>query len=132
MYTIHLPGKPQSQPRPRRAKKGFFYDPSSKDKAKLKPVVLQQLTDQGFQEWPMYAVEIFFHMPFPCKWGKKKRATAECNYASETTKDLDNCAKYYNDLLPFNDAKIVTLYTEKRYSSNPRTEIKVIPFSLSP
>lgn len=132
MYKIVLEHKPRSQPRPRRAKKGFFYDPSSKDKEKLRKEAFQILQDQAFDPslYVHYHVNMIFYMPFPSKWGKKKRADAQCNYAWESNKDLDNCAKYYCDLLPFNDKLITSLNLLKIYSFTPRVEIHLEGLTL--
>ena len=135
MYTITIPGKPQSQPRPRWDKRGFMYDPSSALKRKMIPGILDQFQAQCFQPSDHYHVTIILYMTPPSKWRKGEKAAAEGNYASETTKDLDNCAKFYNDLLPFNDSFITRLVIEKRYSSDPKTVIIVEPIkqsSLSP
>lgn len=125
MYTIIFHHTPRVQPRPRKAKRGFFYDPSSKDKVKLRKEVAQMLEDQGFDasQYFHYHVEMIFHMPFPSKMGKKARAAEESNYAVLCNKDLDNCAKYYCDLLPFDDKLVTELKLSKRYSFTPRVEV---------
>lgn len=72
-------------------------------------------------------LSLVFHMPIPKSWSQKKRAQAIGGEITHTSKpDLDNLIKAVKDglngIVWADDAQVVRVVAEKKYSENPRVE----------
>ncbi len=70
-------------------------------------------------------MHIFFYMPIPKSFSKKKQANLKGKYCI-TRPDIDNLIKYLLDVLTgiafHGDQQVVTIMAEKQYSDEPHTE----------
>lgn len=72
-------------------------------------------------------LNLVFHMPIPKSWSQKKRAQAIGGEIRHTSKpDLDNLIKAIKDglngIVWVDDAQVVRVVAEKKYSETPRVE----------
>jgi Holliday junction resolvase RusA-like endonuclease len=132
MIKITLPGEPISKMRPRVTRKGA-YDPQSKQIHAAKFQVLSQLHDYDYLPFPSYipvAIKMNFYFSVPKD--KKKQKLFQTGHLDHIVKpDCDNIIKAYLDILNKiiyeDDKQVVTIYAEKSYALEPRTEILIAP-----
>lgn len=136
-----IPGNPIAMQRPRFTKRGFAYDPQSKEKEVAKLQIIKEL--QRLQSIPdpqiaknlqelaaasFFRIELTYHTPPPSSSPQNANLWG---FDFPTKKDLDNFVKatcdILNGLLYKDDRAIVEIYAKKVFSSNPRTEIDIMP-----
>ena len=123
-----VPGKPVAQKRHRHTKKGFVYDPSSKEKkdfiAKLKSLPKKVFKGD-------ISLQVYFYLPYPKKYyrtGKYKGILKDkVPHYCKTRPDIDNYIKFVmdclNGLVYKDDSQVVDIYSNKLYATNPQTII---------
>ena len=145
---ICIEGRPIAKQRPRFVSRGNFtmtYDPLDKEKkatqirmkkeiekamnssSKLLSISACQLANEE-----AFEVIFWFFLPVPESDSKPKRNSKLWGFDLPAIKpDYDNLEKFYldcaNGILFPDDAMIVDATSHKRYSSNPRVEIEVMP-----
>lgn len=104
------------------------YDPQTTEKEFTKRDVKRKMLQNGlksFQDEPILMI-LCNHVPMPKSWSIARKNALEGKYC-ETRPDLDNYVKFYGDVMNeiayLDDSRIVSIFTEKRYSKNPRVEI---------
>lgn len=137
--TFTIPGDPVPKARPRafRDSRGNIrtYTPRETRAAeqKAKAEIDARLCRLGIRARPVLggkpvAVDLVFHLPIPASWPARKRELAD-GALSSSKPDGDNLAKLIldamNGVVFADDRQIAGLRVEKRYSKEPRTEIKV-------
>jgi Holliday junction resolvase RusA-like endonuclease len=126
-YVISLPGKPIAKMRPRFRTRGAYvqtYDKQSKEKAKTRLEIISQ--------WPHEPIAgpvglfLTFYTPIPTSWSKKRQREAVWD---TTRPDVDNYDKFYLDLMNEivfkDDNQVVQIFSQKVYSTDPKTEILI-------
>lgn len=118
---IEIPGKPIPQKRPRLSL-GSVYDPCCQSK-KASRWIIKTLFRNPPHSGPVF-IEIEFHMPMPSR--RSKSVDLLCHTSRP---DIDNLIKYYldcmNGIVYLDDAQIVSLFSKKLYSENPKTVINL-------
>jgi len=124
-------GEPKPAPRPRITNVGGygrFYDPGSKDKAKIKKYV-KELLPEGYDviDAEIY-IDIKTFKPLIKSFSKKEVFLAEARILRPDKRpDVDNYAKTVLDALNgtiwTDDSRIVAMNIEKYYSIYPRIEV---------
>ena len=126
MIEVIIPGDPVSQKRHRDSKHGGKYDPSKKDKKRIRNLFLQHKPTKPLE--CLLRVDIYAFFETPKSWSKKKRKEARGKFRSKTP-DVDNLQKIIFDALNKyvykDDAQIVSSKTEKYYSTKPCTVIRI-------
>jgi len=123
---IILPGKPIPKHRPRFTKRGFTYDDQSKIMKKLSILAKSQYPSQEPINSPI-SINVIFYMPIPKSLSNKKRQMLNGAY-HHSRPDLDNLVKtldILNKIIFSDDALVSEIYACKKYSLEPRTEIKI-------
>jgi len=125
MYTLIIPGKPETASRPRVMRWSTF-DPKDKIKRSLKPLIAK-LWHSEILTGPL-KMKFIFHMPIPKGTSKKK--TLELIGAPYLKKfDVDNLVKFYMDILLgicYKDDSIVYhIEALKVYDLEPKTLITI-------
>jgi len=126
-------GKPIAKQR-HRFFRGFAYDPQSKTKNKVIKEFAKQFQQQGYLKPLEGAItaNIDIRHQIPKSWSKKRKiAVLTGNESYVTSKpDIDNVIKFYFDVLNkiayHDDAQIVTLISQKKYSEDPGVTITLI------
>jgi len=126
-------GKPLAQQR-HRMFRNIAYDPQSSIKKKINAEFTKQFQRQGYLkpvDGAISATVTILH-PIPQSWSKKHKAsvlTGMDNFVTSRTGDIDNICKLYFDVLNKlaykDDAQIVSLFSQKRYSEIPGVEINL-------
>lgn len=122
-YKFIIPGDPKPQQRHRDAKYGGKYDPTKQLKSIIGLVALSQHKVRRLLG-PL-EMNFNFYMPIP-----KRNTKIQEGYPHTLRPDFDNLIKLYTDALSFlykDDAQICKGIYSKVYSSQPRTEIQIIP-----
>jgi len=130
-YTIHTKPMPQKQTR---LGKNFRYDPSKNDKH-----LIMWNVQKDAPKSPLLGpikLELTFYMPIPKSTSKTKKTQMLQEQILPTTRpDIDNLAYIVTNALKgiiYNDdAQIVDMILHKRYSEQPRTNIKVTEYGDS-
>jgi Holliday junction resolvase RusA-like endonuclease len=127
-----IPGKPIAKHRPRFARRGKFvttYNDQQTEEGKWIQIAMSKMI--GFKPFrgPV-ALEIEFCMPIPKSTSNKKRGAMIRGEIMHTKKpDLDNLEKFVKDCLNGlawkDDAQVCKMCSEKYYSENPATIIKI-------
>lgn len=135
MLNLLLKEEPLAQPRHRHYKRDqqvFTFDPKSKDKKRLKGIILFQALANGhriLQDRAIY-MDLCVYSPIPRSWSKRARIEAE-GKPKITKPDMDNVIKLYmdvmNGIIYDDDKQITCLSASKFYSENPRVEISICP-----
>jgi Holliday junction resolvase RusA-like endonuclease len=136
MIKLVILGEPKAQKRHRHVKMGNFvrqYDPSASDKGDFLSVIQKNAPSEPSQN-PL-CVTIDFHFSRPkshFKTGKNSNVMKSNAPSWHTSKpDVDNLAKFVMDAMNKiywkDDSYISTCYITKKYSTNPRTEIEILP-----
>lgn len=130
MIHLKITGKPIAKQRPRFCAGGKTYDKQSKQKKIARCTIMKEMGDKRVlkrMNGPL-DVEMTFHTPIPASW-PQKRKKQELGKHNPKKPDLDNYVKFYcdvmNGLVYADDNQIVKLWCEKRYSDQPRVEIKI-------
>lgn len=133
---IQLNTSPIAKKRPRFARIGKAvrtYDVQETEKQKTIALVkkgIKKFIDEGNNsvlplDSALY-VKIYFYLPIPKSWSKKKKELAKQNLIHPTSRpDLDNYVKFYfdcfNGLLWVDDSQVVSVFAEKYYADgNPQ------------
>ena len=138
VVEVVIRGEPVAQGRPRFSRHGGFVSVRDPEKSKsykqlIYTELLAQLTarkaKQFPKEHPLFAC-IISYRHIPKDFRKSRREEAENGDELPVTKpDTDNYIKIaldaLNKLLFRDDSAVTTIFSEKRYSSNPRMEITV-------
>lgn len=134
MISFVVYGEPVAQGRPRFARRGNFvttYDPAkSRDyKDTVYSIAIEHKPEQPL-EGPLN-VKIVAFKSIPKSFSKRKAADAESGVLLPITKpDCDNYAKGVKDALSGliwrDDAQVVRLTVEKKFSTVPRMEIEIL------
>jgi Holliday junction resolvase RusA-like endonuclease len=121
---IIIEGKPIPWKRPGQTKGGVRYDTQKTHKCAVMWVIKDQ-----FRRVPIEGsvkMTIYFFMPVPRSWSKKKRLETVGEY-HKIKPDLDNLEKFYKDCMSGivykDDAQVALVVKSKRYAEKPRTEI---------
>ena len=126
-----IPGKPIAKKRPRFARRGKFvttYSDQETEEGKVLWEIRQQRNEKRFKG-PI-SISLWFGMPIPKSTPRKRSQAMKNGFEQHIKKpDLDNLIKFYLDCMNqevFEDDKqIIILRAEKRYTDEPRTEIKI-------
>ena len=123
METLTIPLIPMPAPRPRFSKLGTYNPKKYTDHKRAIALLAKRvfkLTDK-----PVKLV-VFFYMPIPKSWSKKKRLEAKSLIPFG---DIDNFSKSVMDALEGvayeNDKQVIELCAKKEYDENPRIEIEL-------
>jgi Holliday junction resolvase RusA-like endonuclease len=123
-YKIILDGPPIAQARPRVTRRGFAYDPNSKEKLAVKWKIKQQYKGEPIDQ-PI-RLKIYFSMPTPKSLSKKKQDALIGNPHCKKI-DLDNLIKFYldcmNGILYHDDSQIFSIEAVKIWAELGETEI---------
>lgn len=135
MYRIFVNHKPIAKKRHRTGNlrgRTVTYDPQSHDKINTKFVLSDMLRQEGLLE-PLEGpinIKLVSYDLYPKSWSKKAIKTNQATGCWKTTKpDVDNYVKFYLDVLNGiaykDDAQIVKILAEKKYSDKQGIEIKI-------
>ncbi len=130
-------GEPISLQRPRFSRRGGVYNPQAAFVKSLQSdfqqhrhnlISPEELTELAQAEF--YCIDlVFYHQPPKTAKEAKIMAWGFNHYPQKT--DIDNCIKFYldllNNLLYKDDRAIVEVTAKKLYSDTPRTEITLMP-----
>lgn len=125
-FTIHA--EPVAKARARAGVGGRFYTP--KKTSDYEAIVAMHAKQAMKGRSPIESacvLSLVFNMPIPKSWSQKKRAQAISGEIKHTSKpDLDNLIKAVKDglngIVWADDAQVVRVVAEKKYSENPRVE----------
>lgn len=131
--VITVPGEPIAAGRPRFTRTGIAYTPerTRSEQAILRDAAEQQMNGRLPLEGPL---EVIFHADrsVPTSWSRKRQDQALLGIRQPITRpDADNLLKMLDALTHIvwrDDAQIVRLFFEKRYSAKPMTVITVRPW----
>lgn len=128
MFEFIIPGKPIAQKRPRLSR-GCVYNPNAKEKATLQHFLSFELANLGILsplEGPL-SVELKVDSIKP----KKMRESALNQVYDMSRPDIDNFIKFYLDVMNGiaykDDAQVVKILGEKKYSDTSKVKIKIEP-----
>jgi len=128
---FEISGAPRGKGRPRFAKVGKFIKTYTDDKTAAFENLVAISYMQNLDRPPLpldcpVKIEVWFHMPIPASWSKKKREAAIGKPCS-TKPDIDNMTKAIldglNGLAFTDDSRVCAMRCDKMYSHRPRTEI---------
>ena len=132
VVVLIVPGLPIPKGRPRFTKTGKTYTPEkTRDYAKqVRNLAKLLMLEQPPFDFPI-KVMVTAYMKIP-KMSQKKTADALAGYILPAVRpDIDNLAKAAldacNGIIWRDDALICSLLIKKRYASEPKLELKVIP-----
>ena len=131
MISFTIPGKPKALKRHRVAKNGRMYDPSSKDKRDIWLQIARFKPKQPISG--NIILSLSFTMPRPKNHYRAGRRShvlkVKAPYYHIKRPDLDNLVKLIADVIQgkdrfiMDDSQICTLYAEKQYGKEPKTEV---------
>ena len=129
---IKIDGKPKPQQRHRHTKKGFTYDPSSKDKKDLLTLIHSQAPKKPFEGG--ITLYVRFCMPYVKKHYRTGKFSNELKpnppLSYRIKPDIDNLLKFVmdagNGVLWKDDSQIYKVDMEKIYSVIGYTNITVV------
>ena len=130
--TIVIHEIPKGQRRPKIARHGKFntlFDPDKEQNLWIKHLIQMDFYPHEPIEEPI-EVDIVFYMPIAMSTSKKRQKLMALNEIKHTKKpDIDNIIKKYfdamNGIVYKDDRQIWHVSATKKYSTNPRTEIKL-------
>ena len=134
VIAFTIPIIPKAQMRPRARKMGKHASIHKAPQQERNEEQIMGLLERYRPREPMlFPVEVVInaYLPIPRSWsGKKQHAAADFQILPTTTPDLDNLIKNILDcmtVLSFwdDDSQIVMIIATKKYSRNPRWEIKI-------
>tara|TARA_R100000664_G_scaffold2996_1_gene7057 strand:- start:33632 stop:34060 length:429 start_codon:yes stop_codon:yes gene_type:complete len=128
---IIIHGKPKPQQRHRHTRRGFTYDPSSKDKKDFLALIHSQAPKQ-----PLIgdiSIKVVFGMPYVKKHYRTGKYSGELkpNSPKRCIKkpDIDNLLKFImdagNKVIWYDDSQIWKVKMKKIYTENPLTLIEI-------
>lgn len=132
-FTIY--GEPTAKGRPRavRGKNGRIRGAYTPGKTRIEETNFRAQAVKVKPERPFegpVALELKFFRGVPRSWSKRKKERAlSCEILPAVKPDVDNLAKLVKDALNGvfwrDDAQVVRLTAEKKYSDVPRTEVTI-------
>ena len=131
---IKIEGSVYSQKRHRHSRWGT-YDPSSKDKKKVIPQIVDQFMEKPFDNAVMLEMNLLIERP-KSHWNKYNLKPSAPKYPIGRIGDIDNFAKFYLDVLVdsqvlSDDSLVISLLVTKQYTSEyqePYVEIIITDF----
>jgi len=131
MLQFEIFGVPIPQKRPRATRRGEFikvYDAQGTEKTKIKWQIKSLYREEPLA-CPLF-VDITYFLPIAKSITKRNRAEMLANIQPHTKKpDVDNMIKWsfdcLNDIVFEDDSQIVEVRARKRYSTEPRTVIRI-------
>lgn len=132
--SITIPGKPIAKKRPKFFRRGGFvgtYNCQETEEGRF----MQQLSMQVPKNWkPIEGpvlLSVYFLMPIPESFSKKKRVAMVCGKIKHIKKpDIDNLIKFVKDcsngILWRDDSQVVGIDSMKKYALNPETSIAIL------
>ena len=139
--TIHItiPGRPIAKARPRFFRRGAFvgtYNPQETEEGRwqVSATVQLQAQDPDYRSNRPIRLECLFYMPIPESWSKKRKEDlggllAGFGKGHTTKPDLNNLIKWVEDCLNGiawkDDSQVYQITAEKRYDTEPRTEVYI-------
>jgi Holliday junction resolvase RusA-like endonuclease len=133
MIRFTIPGEPTAQGRPRFAVVNGHaraYDPAkSRDYKQAVRAAALEVKPNALLDGPLQ-ITVTIYKAVPKSMSKLRREKALAQEIQPTTKpDIDNMVKIVcdslNKIIWYDDSQIVTLYTSKWYSDNPRVEVSI-------
>jgi len=128
-----IDGIPKQTERPRVGfYKNLYVPNAAKNKKDIKKQIEKQIDLKNFEiiKGEVY-VKVTFYMPIPKAFSKTDKFIAELGYIKSIVKpDIDNLLKTILDGIThtglwLDDDQVVRIVCEKRYSNEPRTEVKL-------
>lgn len=125
-FTIQT--EPVAKARARAGAGGCFYTPKkTSDFESIVALYAKRAMAGCTQIDSACCLNLVFHMPIPKSWSQKKRSQAISGEIVPTSKpDLDNLIKAVKDglngIVWVDDAQVVRVVAEKKYSEKPRVE----------
>ena len=132
MLKFIIPGEPIAKMRHRMTRKGFSYDPQSREKETVKYQLLQIIAKEYKSVlFPLQGpidCELSFYFKLPDSYMKTKQNLVKWKLLKHIIKpDNDNLAKFYLDcmskIIYEDDRQICNLSIKKEYAEENRTEI---------
>ena len=136
LQILTIEHSPVAKTRPRLSTfrgRAVIYDIQSSLMRKIKTLFKKQMRDKGYLKLEEGAIlfKMTAHMPIPKTSAKKTREMEGQPHAKK--KDIDNIFKFYSDILNGiaykDDGQICAIMCKKFYSSQPRVEIVIEPYS---
>lgn len=135
MIAFTIPGQPVAKGRPKFARRGAHvvaYTPAKT--ASYENLVKLAATTAMYGTQPTgapVALSVTLNLQIPASWSKKRRAAAAAGSIYATKKpDADNVLKGIKDgcngIVWTDDAQVVRIMIEKRYSETPSALVRVI------
>jgi len=127
--TCIIPGKPVPLLRPRFSGRRIF-DTQKKIKIDWGIILTEQLGDMPFFVGPLH-LQVTFYFPIPQSSQKRQDSIKDTLFFYKP--DVDNLVKFIadcaNGILYKDDANIASLFAQKLYSDQPRTELTLVELS---
>jgi len=124
-----LEEKPQAKARHRLSKRGYAYDPQSVKKESDKWAFKSQMAEKGFKRLPKQS--LLTTLTFGIQRPRSCRDGAANALHCLSVPDVDNCIKYYFDVLNGiayeDDSHITHVWAEKIYTEKAGVEINITP-----
>ena len=129
-----IPGQPIAKRRPRFARRGKFvvtYSDQETEEGRFLVSIREQWKNPPTIS-PL-SLRATFYVLIPKSTSQKKRKLMlEGVLKPNKTPDLDNLIKFFLDVLNEevwrDDSQIISLWAEKKFTENPRTEIEITTF----
>lgn len=126
-FIYVIPGIPIPLQRHRHNNVGNTWDAQKQNKVRTGIEIQAQHAHRRFYEGPLH-MDIRFYFPIPLRG---KRSTESWSNRKHCIKpDISNCIKYIEDvcskLIFYDDCLIASIYSEKLYDYEPRTEFYII------
>lgn len=128
-----VPGEPRGKGRPRFSSRGGFVRSYTDAKTRTYEELVTRQASLAYADCdplpsPM-SVRIICHAGIPVSWSKRKQQAALQGTVIPGKPDLDNVAKAVldamNKVIYLDDAQVIRLVIEKKYSLEPRLEVYV-------
>jgi Holliday junction resolvase RusA-like endonuclease len=136
--TIVIAGDPVAKGRPRLTCNGIAYTPAAtrKYEAHGRLAAQQAMGDRPPIAAPVRIVSLV-ELAVPASWSRARTAAALAGDIRPTTRpDLDNYIKAaldaINSIVVTDDSLVVELDAQKRYGTQPKLEITIIPLAAEP
>lgn len=133
--TAIIPGEPVGKGRPRFTKGGTPYTPEKTRAYETKAAIIYKLAAHGYK-FPRHVpvsvmIRAFYSVPVSDSMRQRERKLTGAVLPCKKP-DIDNVTKIIldalNGLAYEDDAQVVSIRTDKRYSGRPRVEITVTDF----
>jgi Holliday junction resolvase RusA-like endonuclease len=121
---VTILGNPIPKARPRVTRNRGTYNPQKKIMDRVRKEIMAQWEGKPFEG--AVRVNLWFHMPIPKSYSKKKRQLISAGTIYHTKKpDIDNLAKFTLDCMTgiafIDDSQIIELNAFKLYANDPVT-----------